>query len=63
MTVPLEALGVSTIDMTALGNGGGNHFLPGTSASAIALIKGLRDVGLESGNALSVGPVSITLGG
>ena len=59
----LEALGVSTIDMTALGNRGGNHFLPGTSASAIALIKGLRDAGLGPTNALSVGPVSITLGG
>jgi|TARA_R110002012_G_C11640337_1_gene610575 esterase/lipase superfamily enzyme len=59
----LEALGVSTIDMTGLGNGGANHFLPGTSASAIALIKGLRETRLKPSNSLSVGPVSISLGG
>lgn len=59
----LKALGVSTIDMTALGSWGGNHFLPGTSAAAIALINGLRDAGPERANALSLGPVSIKLGG
>ena len=49
--------------MTGLGNGGANHFLPGTSASAIALIKGLRETRLKPSNSLSVGPVSISLGG
>ena len=58
----LDELGVSTIDMTGLENRGGNHFLPGTSPAAIALIKGLRDIEPIPSNSLSVGPVSITLG-
>lgn len=49
--------------MTGRGTRGGNHFLPGTSATAIALIKGLRDAERAPGQSLSVGPVSITLGG
>lgn len=59
----LKALDVSTIDMTAMGNGGGNHFLAGTSPAAIALIKGLRENGPGPASSISVGPVSITLGG
>lgn len=58
----LQKLGISTIDMTALGNGGTNHFLPGTSPAAIALIKGLRTSEPDTLRALTLGPVSITLG-
>lgn len=58
----LEGLGVYVIDMTELGNGGANHFLPGTSASAIALIRGLREVGAAEVPNVTVGPVRIALG-
>lgn len=57
----LEALGISTIDMTGLGNGGNNHFLPGTSSAAIALIKGLREAAPGPLSTLTLGPVNITL--
>ncbi|WP_343035766.1 alpha/beta hydrolase [Sulfitobacter maritimus] len=58
----LEDLGVSTIDMTALGNGGSNHFIVGTSPAAIALIKELRRAEPDTVKALTLGPVSIALG-
>ena len=59
----LEGLGVFVVDMTGIADTGSNHFLPGTSASAIALIKGLRDADALAPQSLSVGPVSIKLGG
>lgn len=57
----LEGLGIYVVDMTGLGTNGGNHFLPGTSPSAIALIRGLREAGPPPTSNIALEPVRIAL--
>ena len=58
----LEGLGIIVIDLSALGETGNNHFLVGTSPSAIALIRGLRDTNSVPIKNITLGPVRIVLG-
>ncbi|MFA8387465.1 MAG: alpha/beta hydrolase [Pelagibaca sp.] len=58
----LEGLGITVIDLSGLGDTGSNHFLLGTSPSAIALIRGLRDTNSFPADNITLGPVRIVLG-
>ncbi|WP_299818947.1 alpha/beta hydrolase [uncultured Jannaschia sp.] len=58
----LGDLGLYVIDLTGLRGGNGNHFLPGTSPAAIALMRGLRGAGDAPVPDIGLGPVRITLG-
>ncbi|WP_114963892.1 alpha/beta hydrolase [Tritonibacter mobilis] len=58
----LEGLGIYVVDMTGLEENGANHFLPGTSATAIAAIRGLQGSSGPQAENITLGPVRISLG-
>jgi len=59
---PLDGLGVLVVDMSQIEADGSNHFLAGSSPTAIALIRGLRDAQVRGAQDFAFGPVRITLG-
>jgi esterase/lipase superfamily enzyme len=59
----LGGLGVLVIDMSQISANGSNHFLAGSSPTAIALIKGLQNSQVRGAQNFALGPVRITLGG